>query len=73
MTHDELIKRAIEESRANGITEELLRARIREAAVVYFDTRGPDGRYEITINLHTGDFISATLSHTGLPDDDNAA
>lgn len=71
MTHDELIKRAIEESKANGIAEELLRPRLREAAVVYFDTRGPDGRYEITIDLHTGDFISATLSHTGLLDDDN--
>jgi len=73
MTHDELIKRAIEESNRRGITEELLRPRVREAALVYFDTRGPDGRYEITVDLHTGDFISATLSHTGLPDDDNAA
>jgi len=73
MTHDELIKRAIEESKRQGITEELLRPRVREAALVYFDTRGPDGRYEITVDLHTGDFISATLSHTGLPDDDKAA
>jgi hypothetical protein len=67
MTHDELIKKAIAEAKRAGITEELLRPRLREAAVIYFDTRGPDGRYEVIVDLHTGDFIRAELSHTGLP------
>jgi hypothetical protein len=31
MTHEQLIKRAIEESKENGITEELLRPRVRKA------------------------------------------
>ena len=66
MTHDQLIRKAIEEAKHEGITEELLNPRVREAAVIYFDTRGPDGRYEVVVDLHTGDFMSATLSHSGL-------
>ena len=66
MTHEELIEKAIAEAKQAGITEELLRPKVREAALVYFDTRGPDGRYEVIVDLHTGEFISATLSHTGL-------
>jgi len=42
MTHDELITKAVAKAKRAGITEELLRPRVREAAVIYFDTRGPD-------------------------------
>jgi hypothetical protein len=68
MTHDELIQKAVAEAKANGITEQLVNPRVREAALVYFDTRQPDGTYEVIVDLHSGAFISATLSHSGLPD-----
>jgi len=55
------------EAKRAGITEELVRPRLREAALIYFDTRGPDGGYKVLVDLHTGEFISAELSHTGLP------
>ncbi len=67
MTHEELIQKAVAEAKRAGITEELVRPRLREAAVIYFDTRGPDGRYRVLVDLHTGEFIGAELSHTGLP------
>jgi hypothetical protein len=67
MTHEELIKKAVVEAKRVGITEELVRPRLREAALIHFETRGPDGSYKLLVDLHTGDFISAELSHTGLP------
>ena len=66
MTHEELIQKAVAEAKRAGITEELLRPRLRETALIYFDTRGPDGAYKVLVDLQTGDFISAELSHTGL-------
>ena len=68
MTHDELIHKAVAEAKANGITEQLVNPRVREAALVYFDTRQPDGTYEVIVDLHSGAFISATLSNSGLSD-----
>ena len=66
MTHEELIKKAITESKKAGITEELVRPKVREAALICFDTHGADGKYKVLVDLHTGEFISAELSHTGL-------
>jgi hypothetical protein len=68
MNHEDLIQKAITGAKANGITEQLVNPRVREAAVIYFDTRKPDGSYEVIVDLHSGAFISATLSHSGLSD-----
>jgi hypothetical protein len=67
MTHEQLIQKAVAEAKRAGITEELVRPKLRETALIDFDTRTPDGRYKVLVDLHTGDFISAELSHTGLP------
>jgi len=68
MTHTELIARAREEAkdfrdpegRCPGI-DELPKARVVEAAVVYFESDAHDGRIEVFLERESGKIITATL------------
>jgi hypothetical protein len=57
ITHEELIQKAVAEAKRAGITEKVERPRLREAALIYFDTRGPDGNYKVLVDLHTGELM----------------
>ncbi|HXR06550.1 MAG TPA: hypothetical protein VN765_04415 [Candidatus Acidoferrum sp.] len=68
MTHEELITMARKHLKAFGdqsehgvALERLPKARVQEAAVVYFEGDEHDGKLEVYLERESGEFIMATL------------
>ncbi len=63
MTHEELIAKAKElAGRGKLDRDRLSKARVREAAVVYFDGPQPGKKTEVYLDRHTGDPIMILCS-----------
>jgi hypothetical protein len=63
MTHDELIRRAIEQLKENKVTSAMLESpHVRDAAVVYFKIR-PDSNCMLVLDSQTGEKIVGYFSN----------
>lgn len=69
MTHEQLIAKAkehaadFERGPENRLSvRDLPIVRVREAAVVYFESAQHPGRVEVLLDRHSGEFIGATVA-----------